>query len=89
MNVLNGVAIARVPWISSDDPLFGILTNEDIGFDTITWRPKTAKDILDEMRNYLSVQDPDEKSSNGESEKVSLGARWGSSRSENIFMIGG
>ncbi|XP_023644257.1 uncharacterized protein LOC111832151 [Capsella rubella] len=47
-----------LPQISEDDPLFGVLTNEDVGIDFATGKPKIAKEVLDEMRQYLSVADP-------------------------------
>ncbi|KAG7593406.1 Reverse transcriptase domain [Arabidopsis thaliana x Arabidopsis arenosa] len=50
-----------IPKISKDDPLFGVLTNDDVGIDPISGRPKIAKEVLDEMRQYLSVVDPQEK----------------------------
>lgn len=50
-----------IPKISKDNPLFGVLTDDDVGIDTITGRPKIAKDVLDEMRQFLSVIDPQEK----------------------------
>lgn len=52
-----------IPKTSADDPLYGVLTDEDVGIDTKTGRPKIAKDVLDEMRLYLSLQDPVEKTS--------------------------
>lgn len=50
-----------IPKISKDDPLFGVLTNDDVGINPITGRPTIAKEVLDEMRQYLSVVDPQEK----------------------------
>lgn len=50
-----------IPKISKDDPLFGVLTNDDVGIDPVSGRPKIAKAVLDEMRQYLSVVDPQEK----------------------------
>lgn len=50
-----------MPKISVDDPLHGVLTYEDVGIDVATGRPKISKEVFDEMRNYLSVQDPSEK----------------------------
>lgn len=38
-----------------------MLTGEDVGIDAATSRPKITEEVLDEMRNYLSVQDPSEK----------------------------
>ncbi|XP_023634002.1 uncharacterized protein LOC111829346 [Capsella rubella] len=48
-----------IPKISKDDPLYGVLTNEDVGIDFATGKPKIAKEVLDEMRQYLSVADPE------------------------------
>lgn len=38
-----------------------MLTDDDVGIDTVTGRPKIAKDVLDEMRQFLTVFDPQEK----------------------------
>lgn len=51
----------KIPEISLDDPLFGVLTNDDVGLDAATGRPKISKEVLDEMRSYLSVTDATEK----------------------------
>ncbi|XP_010513742.1 PREDICTED: uncharacterized protein LOC104789794 [Camelina sativa] len=40
-----------VPRISNDDPLFGVLTDDDVGIDVLTGKPKIAKEVLDEMRD--------------------------------------
>ena len=37
------------------------MTDDDVGLDAISGRPKIAKAVLDEMRQYLSVVDPQEK----------------------------
>lgn len=50
----------RIPKISPDDPLYGVLT-DDVGIDLNMGIPKIAKDVLDQMCSYLSVQDPLEK----------------------------
>lgn len=46
--------------ISKDDPLYGVLSDDDVGIDFVTGRPKITKAVLDEMRQYLSVEDPSE-----------------------------
>ncbi|CAE6074372.1 unnamed protein product [Arabidopsis arenosa] len=50
-----------IPKISKDDPLFGVLTDDDVGIDLVSGKPKIAKEVLDEMRQYLSVVDQQEK----------------------------
>lgn len=50
-----------IPKISKDDPLFGVLTDDDVGIDPVSGKPKIVKAVLDEMRQYLSVIDPQEK----------------------------
>ncbi|KAG7568115.1 Reverse transcriptase domain [Arabidopsis thaliana x Arabidopsis arenosa] len=52
---------SKVTQLSPDDPLFGVLTNDDVSIDVVTGRPKISKEVLDEMRSYLSVTDPTEK----------------------------
>lgn len=39
--------------ISSDDPLFGVLEEEQVGMDPGSGRMKIAEEVLDEMRRYL------------------------------------
>lgn len=51
----------KLPIISKDDPLFGVLIDSDVGIDFKTGRPKISKEIIDEMRQYLSVQDGTER----------------------------
>ncbi|KAL1217199.1 hypothetical protein V5N11_021787 [Cardamine amara subsp. amara] len=51
----------QVPKISVGDTLFGVLTEDDVGIDVVTGRPKIAKDVLDVMRDYFSVDDPSQK----------------------------
>ncbi|KAG7582623.1 Zinc knuckle CX2CX4HX4C [Arabidopsis suecica] len=51
----------KIPQISPEDPLFGVLTNDDVGIDSVTGRQKISKEVLDEMRSYLSVTDATEK----------------------------
>lgn len=51
----------RIPKISPDDPLYGVLTEDDAGIDLNTRRSKISKDVLDEMCSYLLIQDPSEK----------------------------
>lgn len=46
-----------IPKISKDDPLFGNLTDDDVGIDDVTGCSKIVNDVLNEMRSYLSVQD--------------------------------
>ncbi|KAG7572529.1 hypothetical protein ISN44_As09g008890 [Arabidopsis suecica] len=50
-----------IPKISKDDPLFGVLTDDDVGIDLVSGKPKIAKEVLDEMRQYISVVDQQEK----------------------------
>ncbi|KAL1219553.1 hypothetical protein V5N11_021769 [Cardamine amara subsp. amara] len=61
MGVLKRVPEFRAPKISKDDPLFGVLTENDVGLDVVTGRSKIAKDVLDEMTNYLRGGEPPEK----------------------------
>lgn len=35
------------------DPLYGVLNEEQVGIDPLSGRPKIAKEVLDDMRNYL------------------------------------
>lgn len=58
---LKNVPGVVIPNISEDDPLFGVLTDGDVGIDAKTGRPKISKAVLDEVRKYLSIQDASEK----------------------------
>lgn len=44
----------KLPHISEDDPLFGVLKDSDVGLDFAMGMPKISKEILDGMRQYLS-----------------------------------
>lgn len=55
---ITNIPCRLVPKISKDGPLFGVLTDDDVGIDTVSGKPKIAKAVLDEMRQYLSVADP-------------------------------
>lgn len=39
--------------LTSSDPLFRVLTEDQVGIDTMTGRPRTATEVLDRMRQYL------------------------------------
>ncbi|XP_056860345.1 uncharacterized protein LOC130508719 [Raphanus sativus] len=39
--------------LAKGDPLFGVLEEHQVGIDPLSGRPKIAKEVLDEMRNYL------------------------------------
>lgn len=39
--------------LQQNDPLFGVLEEEQVGLNPITERPKIAKEVLDEMRRFL------------------------------------
>lgn len=45
------------PVLLRDDPLFGVLTEKQVGMDKRTGSPKIAKEVLDTTRLYLQVQD--------------------------------
>lgn len=41
-------------------PLFGVLSEEEIGIDPVTGRLRLAPELMDKIRQYLQVQDPNE-----------------------------
>lgn len=41
--------------LKEDDPLFGVLSEEQVGISSVTGRPKIVKEVLDEMRQYLRL----------------------------------
>lgn len=45
-----------LPTLNSDDPLFGVLEESQVGINPLTGRPKIAKEVLDEMRLYLLAE---------------------------------
>ncbi|KAG7593815.1 hypothetical protein ISN45_Aa01g026030 [Arabidopsis thaliana x Arabidopsis arenosa] len=61
MKAASIVPSCLIPKISKDDPLYGVLTDDDVGIDLVSGKPKIAKEVLDEMRQYLSVVDQQEK----------------------------
>lgn len=48
--------------IKSSGPLFGVLTEEQVGVNPLTGRIKIARIVLERMRQYLMVADGDERS---------------------------
>lgn len=51
----------KLPRLSEDDPLFGVLTDSDVGIDFATEKPKISREVSDEMRQHHSVQDTTER----------------------------
>lgn len=47
--------------LKSDDPLFGVLSEEQVGICASTGRRKINQEVLDEMRRYLLVANEEEK----------------------------
>lgn len=43
----------KLPVLSDDDPLHGVLEESQVGTNPLTGRPKIAKEVLEEMRTYL------------------------------------
>ena len=41
--------------LKEDDPLFGVLSEEQVGTSSVTGKPKIVKEVLDEMRQYLRL----------------------------------
>lgn len=49
------------PRLGDDDPLFGVLTEEQVGVDANTGSPRIVDEVLNEIGQYLLVQDPTER----------------------------
>lgn len=45
--------LARKPVIEDDDPLNGVLSENQVGTNPANGRPRIAKEVLEEMRHYL------------------------------------
>ncbi|KAL0795442.1 hypothetical protein Bca101_066819 [Brassica carinata] len=58
--------------IKESDPLFGVIAERQVGLDPMTGRPKIAKEVLDDMREYLMVAEGAEKVARQERVKRSL-----------------
>ena len=41
--------------LHEDDPLYGILTEDQVGTGAVTGKPKIVKEVLDEMRQYMML----------------------------------
>ena len=39
--------------LNESDPLYGVLREDQVGINSLTGRPKIAKEVMDEMRQYL------------------------------------
>ncbi|KAG7581071.1 Reverse transcriptase domain [Arabidopsis suecica] len=62
-----GIKVPRPPQkkliLSEADPLFGVLNEDQVGLHPVSGRPKIAQDVIEGMRQYLLVD-------NGEDRKV-------------------
>lgn len=47
--------------ITNNDPLYGVLKEEQVGINPATGRPRIAADVLEAMRQYLLVSNVDER----------------------------
>lgn len=47
--------------LNEGDPLFGVLTEEQVGISVVTGRPKIVKEVLDEMRQYLNLANDEDR----------------------------
>lgn len=52
---------AAVKFIANDDPLFGVLREDQVGICKETGRRKIAPEVLDEMRRYLMMTNGEDK----------------------------
>lgn len=48
--------LSPLKFISESDPLFGVLTEDQVGLDPLTGRPRIAEDVLKGIRQYLLVE---------------------------------
>lgn len=46
--------------IKESDPLFGVLTEDQVGINPLTSRPRIAEDVLQGIRHYLLVDNGDD-----------------------------
>ncbi|XP_023644233.1 uncharacterized protein LOC111832127 [Capsella rubella] len=51
----------RVPFLKESDPLFGILREDQVGLDPATGRQRIAADVLEGMRQYLLVNNNEDR----------------------------
>ncbi|KAF3572652.1 hypothetical protein F2Q69_00059340 [Brassica cretica] len=58
--------------LSASGPLFGLITEDLVGLDPISGKPKIAQEVLDDMRMYLMVADGPEKRARAERVRKSL-----------------
>lgn len=47
--------------LSEDDPLYGVLREDQVGINFATGKPKIVKEVLDEMRQYLLLATDEDK----------------------------
>lgn len=58
--------------LKEDDPLYGILKEDQVGINPNTGRPRMAADVIEGMRQYLMVANGDEKKIREEKVKRSI-----------------
>ncbi|KAG2333220.1 hypothetical protein Bca52824_004400 [Brassica carinata] len=64
----------KKPTLQEDDPLFGVLSEEQVGINQVTGRPKIVKEVLDEMRQYLLMASDEDRLIREERVKSSVAA---------------
>lgn len=60
------------PYLQEDDPLYGVLREDQVGFDPASGAERIATEVLDEMRRYLRTCPPEERHIREERVKVSV-----------------
>ncbi|KAG7578883.1 Endonuclease/exonuclease/phosphatase [Arabidopsis thaliana x Arabidopsis arenosa] len=63
----------RTPFLKESDPLFGVLSEDQVGIDPNTGRPRIAPVVLEGMRQYLRVSSEEEKLLRIDKVKLSVG----------------
>ncbi|KFK23910.1 hypothetical protein AALP_AAs49579U000100, partial [Arabis alpina] len=53
--------LTPLKYIKETDPLFGVLTEEQVGVDPLTGRRRIAEEVLQNIRQYLLVDNGDPK----------------------------
>lgn len=60
--------------LQEEDPLFGVLTEDQVGINSTSGRPKIVKEVLDEMRQYLRLATDEDRAVREERVRTSVAA---------------
>ncbi|XP_024015838.1 uncharacterized protein LOC112089097 [Eutrema salsugineum] len=74
------------PVLKDNDPLFGVLSEDQVGIDPLTGRTRINPEVLHEMRTYLLAEEGPERKVREERVKKSILDLKGDRRNQNLIL---